>query len=60
MHGEMRNTCKILVAKPEGKRPPGRPKRNGKILLKWIMRKYGGKVWNGYIWLRTGTNGELL
>jgi hypothetical protein len=25
--GDMRNTCKILVGKPEGKRPLGRPRR---------------------------------
>jgi len=29
--GEMRNAYKILVGKPEGKRPLGRPKR------KWVV-----------------------
>jgi hypothetical protein len=24
---EKRNTCRLLVGKPEGKRPPGRPRR---------------------------------
>jgi hypothetical protein len=28
------------------------------ILL--ILEKLGGKVWTGYIWLRTGTSGGLL
>jgi hypothetical protein len=28
--GEMRNACRILVGKPEGKRPLGRPRR------KWV------------------------
>jgi hypothetical protein len=26
MHGEMRNSYKVLVGKPEGKRPLGRPR----------------------------------
>jgi hypothetical protein len=28
MHGEMRNAHKILVGKPEGKRPLGRPRQS--------------------------------
>lgn len=31
-HDEMRNTFRILVGKPEGKRPQGKPMR---IILKW-------------------------
>jgi hypothetical protein len=26
-----------------------------RIKLKWILAKYGGKVWSGCIWLRIGT-----
>jgi hypothetical protein len=36
-HGEKRNTCRILVGKPDGKRPLRRPRRrleNMKIDLK--------------------------
>jgi len=36
--GEKRGVYKILVGKPEGKRPLGRP-RHGRILLRWIFRK---------------------
>jgi hypothetical protein len=25
--GEKRNACRLLVGKPDGKRPPGRPRR---------------------------------
>jgi hypothetical protein len=32
----------------------------GKIVLEWILGKYGGKVWTGFIWLRKETNGELF
>jgi hypothetical protein len=28
-----------------------------KMILDWILRKYGGKVCTGHIWLRIGTNG---
>jgi hypothetical protein len=29
-------------------------------ILEWVLRKQGGKVWSGFIWLRTGTTGGLL
>jgi hypothetical protein len=40
---EMRSTYNILVRKPEGKRTHGR------IILKWIIKKYGVRVWTGFI-----------
>jgi hypothetical protein len=30
-----------------------------KITLEWILEKYGGKVWTGYIWPRNGTGGRF-
>jgi hypothetical protein len=33
---------------------------DGKILLEWILEKYGEKVWTGFMWLRIGTSGGLL
>jgi hypothetical protein len=56
---EMRNAYRILVGKPEGKRPLARPWRRWKVILKWIRGKQGGKVWTGIIWLRIGTSGRL-
>jgi len=32
----------------------------GRIILEWILWKYGGKVWTELIWLRTGTIGGHL
>jgi hypothetical protein len=32
---------------------------DGKI-LKWIIKKSGGRVWTGYIWVRIGAGGGLL
>jgi hypothetical protein len=34
-HGEMRNMCKVMVEKPEGKRP----RIGERIILKWILLK---------------------
>jgi hypothetical protein len=40
------------MRKPGEKRPLGRLSINGRIILKWILDKKSGKVWNGFIWLR--------
>jgi hypothetical protein len=58
--GEMRYVYKILVGKPEGKRPHGRSVHGKMIVIEWIFRKYGGKVWSRFICLRIGTGGRLL
>jgi len=33
---------------------------NGSITLEWILQKYGVKMWAGFVWLGTGSSGELL
>jgi hypothetical protein len=35
--GEKRNAYRLLVGKPEGKRPLGRPRRRWWIMLRWIF-----------------------
>jgi hypothetical protein len=57
-NGEKENTYRILVGKPEGKRPLGRPR--GRIILRRILFRRDGAVWTGLIWLRIGTSGGLL
>jgi hypothetical protein len=52
--GEMRNIIQYFGRKSEGRRPGGR------IILEWILVKFGRKVWTGCIWLRIGTSGGLL
>ena len=56
--GEGRGMYSVLVGKPGGKRPMGRP-RDGKI-LRWIFRKWDVGVQTGSIWLRIGTGGGHL
>jgi hypothetical protein len=57
--GEERGVHRVLVGKPEGKRPFGRPRSNG-MILRWIFRKWEGVVGTGRSWLRIGTGGGHL
>jgi hypothetical protein len=50
--GEERKEYKILVGKPEGKRPLGRPRRRWEDGIRMARR-----VWIGYDWLRIWTGG---
>jgi hypothetical protein len=45
--GEMRGAYSILVGKPEGRDQSEDLGVDGKIILEWILRKRGGKVWTG-------------
>jgi len=33
---------------------------DGRMLLAWMVGRWGGRVWAGIIWLRIGTSGRLL
>jgi hypothetical protein len=55
-----RNEYRILVGKPEGKRPLGKPRRRCVDNTKWILERYDGMVWIRLIWLRIRTSGGLL
>jgi hypothetical protein len=58
--GEDRKVCKVLVGKPEGKRPLGRPRRRWEDGIRMDLRETGWGVWIWFDWLKTGTGGELL
>jgi hypothetical protein len=58
--GAKRNAYRILVGKPERKRPLGRPRRRGWIILGWILERWNGVMWTGLVWLRIETGRELL
>jgi len=34
------------------------PGVDGRIILRWILRKWDGEAWLGSIWLRIGMGGE--
>jgi hypothetical protein len=57
-----RKVYKVLVGKPEGKRPLGKPRRRWEDGIRMDLREIGlgGGVWIGFDWLRTGTGGGLL
>jgi hypothetical protein len=57
MNLEKRNACRILVGKPEEKRPLGRPRRRWVDNIKMNLREIG---WGGSKWLRIRTSGGLL
>jgi hypothetical protein len=58
--GEKRNAYRLLVGKPEGKRPLGRPRRRWVVILGLILERWDWVMWAGLVWLRIGTGGELL
>ena len=55
--GEERGVYRILVGKPEGKRPLG---RDGWIILGWISRRWDVGIWTGLGWPRLETGGGRL
>jgi hypothetical protein len=60
-NGEKRNSYKILVGMPEGKRPLGRPRRRWAENIKKDLREI---EWDGMDWIdldqNIGTSGGLL
>jgi hypothetical protein len=56
-----RGAYRVLVGRPEGRRPLGRPRRRWEDYFKMYRQEVGwGGAWTGLIWLRIGTGGELL
>jgi hypothetical protein len=53
--GESRDVYRILMGKPEGKRPLGRHRLRWEGNIKWIFRKWDVRVWTGSSWLMIGT-----
>ena len=57
---EGRVVLKVLVGKPEGKRPLGRPRRRWEDNIKMDLQKVGRGLGTGWSWLRIGTGGGRL
>ena len=61
MYGETEERCiQGLVGRPEKSDILEDLDVDEKIILKWIFTTCDGEVWNGLMWLRTGTGGEHL
>jgi hypothetical protein len=56
---ERRGAYRVLVGKPERKRPLGRPRRTWEDNIKMDLKDLKG-TWTGSGWLRIGTCGRLL
>ena len=57
---EGRGVHKVLVGKPEGKRPLGDQDVDGRIILRWIFRKWNVGEWTELIWFRIWSGGVLF
>jgi hypothetical protein len=58
--GQKRKVYKVLVGKPEGKRPLVRPSLRWEDGIWMDLGEIGLGVWIGLDWLRIGTSGGLL
>jgi hypothetical protein len=57
---ERSNAYKVLVGKPEGNRPLGRPRHRWEENIKLDLEEVGWGAWTGLIWFRRGTgDGQL-
>jgi len=57
---EWRGVYRVLVGKPEGKRPLGRPRSRWEDNIKIDLQELGWGTWAGLIWLRIGRGGGHL
>jgi len=57
---EKRGVYRILMRKPEGKRPLARSRLRWGDNIKMDLRKWDVGVWTGSSWLRIGTCGGQL
>jgi hypothetical protein len=57
---EGRGEYRILVGRPEERRPLGKPRRRWEDNIKMDLQEVGWGAWTGLIWLRIGTGGKLL
>jgi hypothetical protein len=58
--GEERKVYKVLVGKPEGRRPLVRPRRRWEDKVRMDLREIVLGVCIGFDWLKAGTGGGLL
>ena len=60
MYGEKRGIHRVLMGKPEEKKPLGRSRHKWEDSIKMDLQEVGCGVWTGLSWLRIGTGGRHL
>ena len=58
--GEERGAYRVLVGKPEGKRPLGRPRHRWVDNIRMALRRWVVGMWTGLGWPGIGTGGGSL
>ena len=58
--GEGRGMYRVLMGKPERRRPLGRPRHRWENNIKIDLQEVRCGVWTGSSWLRIGTGGRHL
>jgi hypothetical protein len=58
--GKRRSAYRVLVGRPEGKRPLGRLRCRWEDNIKVDVQEVRWGAWTGLIWFRTGTGDGLL
>jgi len=58
--GDRKCVYRVLVGKPEGERPLGRPRRGWDDNIKMDFQEVGCGTWTGTSWLGIGTDGRHL
>ena len=59
-YGERRGVYRVIVGKPEGKKPIGITRRKWDDNIKLDLQEIGCGTWTGLIWLRIRTDGGHL
>ena len=58
--GDSRDVYRVFVGKPKGRGHLRDTGIDGRIIIRWIFRKWNVGVWTGSSWLRIGTGGGHL
>jgi len=59
--GKRRGAHRVLMRKPKGKGPLGKPRHRWEDNIKMHLQEVGWEgTWTGLIWLRIGISGKLL
>jgi hypothetical protein len=57
---ERRCPYRVLVRKPDGKRPLVISRCRWDDISELIFKRWDGGAWTGFVWFRIGTGGRLL